>query len=399
MSIRPFFEKKDVVLCRSGIQFYTRGELLAYGFADSELPDKPLFKEYRPPAVIVKAKELFCSLPLVREHPDYWIDSTNWSSLAGGYTGSAVDVVEVDGEVCLKSSLVITTKSLYDYYKDGNTEVSVGYQAERKLTPDNPDYDLVMTEITDVNHLALTVAGRGGHNVAILDSLKNIIGGIKMARTGLFFSLLHRGKTEDAAVPFSAKVFDAIKEAEDKEGDEYEKAVKPVFDSLNDVIDCEKKEKLINAVKDTLERVEEAVANKDELCKVLDGLYNGLVADTAKDAEDLTVKDSTPDEGACTDSDGKGDNTNDIADSEGEVDDSSTEGDGACTDSDGESDTEPAVKDSMEKMIADSVNALLPDLVAKAVQDAIGIKHDDNVTGQPVAETPRVAIDIADFMA
>lgn len=390
MSIRPFFEKKDVVLCRSGIQFYTRGELLAYGFADSELPDKPLFKEYRPPAVIVKAKELFCSLPLVREHPDYWIDSTNWSSLAGGYTGSAVDVVEVDGEVCLKSSLVITTKSLYDYYKEGNTEVSVGYQAERKLTPDNPDYDLVMTEITDVNHLALTVAGRGGHNVAILDSLKNIIGGIKMARTGLFFSLLHRGKTEDAAVPFSAKVFDAIKEAEGKEGEEYEKAVKPVFDSLNDVIDCEKKEKLINAVKDTLERVEDAVANKDELCKVLDGLYNGLVADTAKDAEDLTVKDSEGEvDDACTD---------------GEVDDSSTEGE--VDDSDGKgdntndiADSEPAVKDSMEKMIADSVNAVLPDLVAKAVQDAIGVKRDDNVTGQPVADTPRVAIDIADFMA
>lgn len=397
MSIRPFFEKKDVVLCRSGIQFYTRGELLAYGFADSELPDKPLFKEYRPPAVIVKAKELFCSLPLVREHPDYWIDSTNWSSLAGGYTGSAVDVVEVDGEVCLKSSLVITTKSLYDYYKEGNTEVSVGYQAERKLTPDNPDYDLVMTEITDVNHLALTVAGRGGHNVAILDSLKNIIGGIKMARTGLFFSLLHRGKTEDAAVPFSTKVFDAIKEAEGKEGEEYEKAVKPVFDSLNDVIDCEKKEKLINAVKDTLERVEDAVANKDELCKVLDGLYNGLVEDTAKDAEDLTVKDSEGEvddaactDGACTDSDGKGDNTNDIADSEGK-DDEGKDGE--------DKDAEPAVKDSMEKMIADSVNAVLPDLVAKAVQDAIGIKRDDNVTGQPVAETPRVAIDIADFMA
>lgn len=395
MSVRPFFEKKEVVLCRSGIQYYTRGELLAYGFADSELPDKELFKEYRPPAVIVKAKELFCSLPLVKEHPDYWIDSNNWSSLAGGYTGSSVDVVEVDGEVCLKSSLVITTKSLYDYYKDGNTEVSVGYQAERKLVKDNPDYDLVMTEITDVNHLALTVAGRGGHNVAILDSLKNIIGGMKMARTGLFFSLLHRGKTEDASVPFSQKVFDAMENAKEKTGEDYEAVIKPVFDTLNDVLDCEKKEKLINAVKDTLERVEDAIANKEEICKVLDSLYTGLVEDTAKDAECLNcTEDSAPEEDACKDSaeevvedskeeavedtDGKGDNTNDIADSAAEE--------------------EKPVTDSVEKLIADSVNSILPDLVTKAVQDALGIKKNDNVTGQPVTEKAAAAINIADFM-
>ena len=64
--IKPYIEEKEVILCRSGIQYYTREQLIASGFDLSELPVKDSYAEYRPPAVVVKAKDLFKRLPLTK---------------------------------------------------------------------------------------------------------------------------------------------------------------------------------------------------------------------------------------------------------------------------------------------------------------------------------------------
>ena len=64
----PFIEQKDVILCRSGIQLYTAKELDSWITKDNQPPKpKKIYREYRPANVIVKAKDLFKSLPVTKE--------------------------------------------------------------------------------------------------------------------------------------------------------------------------------------------------------------------------------------------------------------------------------------------------------------------------------------------
>ena len=73
--VTPFITQKDVILCRSGIQIYSYAEVVA---ALGEPPvKKDFYKEYRPASVVVKAKDLFKSLPVCCEHPSEWITSRN----------------------------------------------------------------------------------------------------------------------------------------------------------------------------------------------------------------------------------------------------------------------------------------------------------------------------------
>lgn len=119
---KPFIEQKDVILCRSGIQIYHKSELVKAGFITEDnqpAVDKEWYREYRPANVIVKAQDLFKSLPVTKEHPEVWVDSTNWSELAGGTLDKEISVValdgESDGEIGLKSNITFYTDSLYNY--------------------------------------------------------------------------------------------------------------------------------------------------------------------------------------------------------------------------------------------------------------------------------------------
>lgn len=324
--IKPYIEEKEVILCRSGIQYYTREQLIASGLDLSELPVKDSYAEYRPPAVVVKAKDLFKRLPLTKEHPEEWVDEDNWNKLAGGTTGEEVEVVAInDTDIGLKTTLVFNSKSLYSYYEKGNKEVSVGYLEKREIVRDNPNYDIVMLSIEDVNHCAITAAGRGGKSVAILDS---IIGGMKSMKTGLFHFLKRKGKTEDSAAPFSPRVFAALDDAKDKEGEEFEAVVSSVFDSVGCLKDGEQKEHLADMVRDVFSNPTEALANKEELSKVLDSVYINISgssiaeireAMTASSAvTDTKVEDTKVEDTKVEDSDGKGDNTNNVADTKEE---------------------------------------------------------------------------------
>ncbi len=318
--ISPYIEEKEVILCRSGYQIYTREQLEAAGMDLSELPVKDVYTEYRPPAAVVKAKSLFRRLPLTKEHPDDWVTPDNWNKLAGGTTGEEVEVVSLDDtDIGLRSSIVFNSKSLYNYYKAGNKEVSVGYLEKREIVKDNPNYDIIMLSIEEVNHCAVTAKGRGGQSVAILDS---IIGGMKSMRTGLFHFLKRKGKTEDSAAPFSPRVFAALDEAKGKEGEDFEAVVTSVFDSVGGLKDGEQKEQLANMVRDAFENPDEALSNKEELSKVLDSVYINISGSSIAEIKEamtstVVVKDSE-EAIPAKDSDGKGDNTNNVADSKKE---------------------------------------------------------------------------------
>ena len=387
--IKPYIEEKEVILCRSGIQYYTREQLIASGFDVSELPVKDSYAEYRPPAVVVKAKDLFKRLPLTKEHPEEWVDEDNWNKLAGGTTGEEIEVVAInDTDIGLKTTLVFNSKSLYNYYEKGNKEVSVGYLEKREIVKDNPNYDLIMLSIEDVNHCAITTAGRGGKSVAILDS---IIGGMRSMKTGLFHFLRRKGKTEDSAAPFSPRVFAALDDAKDKEGEEFEAVVSSVFDSVGCLKDGEQKEHLADMVRDVFSNPTEALENKEELSKILDSVYINISGESiAEIRKALTVS------SAIEDSDGKGKNTNNVADTKTEDKNEDSDGKGNAdtktedknedSDGKGNADTkteETGTKDSIVLTKEDVIS-----IVKSEIASALGTNETkDSITGVDLSST------------
>ena len=279
---KPFIEQKGVILCRSGIQLYTHNELKDMMTEDNKPPkEKKIYKEYRPASVVVKAKEKFISLPVTKEHPSCWVTSSNFKELAGGVTGNDIDVValegDAEGEIGLKSSITFFTNDLFEYYQD-NKEVSVGYTCSKKWVenPEDVGYDIILTEIEEVNHLAITRKGRGGASVAVIDSS---IWRLRPMRTGIIAWLKSlnkkNGQKDSQELSFSSIVFDSLEKASGKEED-----VQPVLDSLTELKDCEQKELLVNAVKDCFDNKELSLQHKEELSKQFDSMYVSISGDS-----------------------------------------------------------------------------------------------------------------------
>ena len=409
----PFIEQKDVILCRSGIQLYHKSELRGFITEDNKpAVEKDWYKEYRPANVIVKAKDLFKSLPVTKEHPDVWVDSKNFKELAGGTLDKEIEVValegEAEGEIGLKSNITFYTDELYNYYLN-NKEVSVGYTCKKHFV-DNPEeagYDIVLDEITEVNHLAITKRGRGGSEVAVIDS---IIGGMKPMRTGIFAYLKSKKQAvNDSNFSFGKTVLEAVKNSKGTTEAELEGEMKGVLDSMAILKDCEAKDKLMDVVKDCFDNKEMALSEEKELTATLDSMWIDIHGDSlsemAKAFEKLAKKDKTV---ATTDSESEEDENKDSKDegeeenkdSKDEEDENKDSKDEENKDSKDEKDEKDEKdgchgnKDSAEVVasIMDSLKAELKPMVAEAVKECLGIKDDkarveggvvdsDNTTG------------------
>lgn len=403
---KPFIEQKDVILCRSGIQIYHKSELINSGFITTDnkpAEDKEWYKEYRPANVIVKAQDLFKSLPVTKEHPAVWVDSKNWKDLVGGTLDKEISVValdgEAEGEIGLKSNITFYTDELYNYYLD-NKEVSVGYTCKKHFV-DNPEevgYDIILDEITEVNHLAITRAGRGGSSVAVIDS---IIGGLKPMRTGIFAWLTGKKQKVNDSAPssFGKEVLEAVKNSKGTTEEELAGEMKGVLDSCAILKDCEAKDTLLNVVRDCFDNKEMALVNEEELTATLDSMWIDIHGDSLKEmakafeslgkkaepkpaVEDTANKDSDPkegEEGKTDDSDPK-----EKEGEEGKTDDSEPkEGEGKKDDDacGANKDSAPvfATKDDIIKAVQDSIKPM----VQEAVKEVLGIKDDakPKVTG------------------
>ena len=373
----PFIEQKDVILCRSGIQLYHKSELSSFISEDNKPPvEKEWYKEYRPANVIVKAKDLFKSLPVTKEHPEVWVDSKNWKDLAGGTLDKEIEVVALDGEsegeIGLKSNITFYTDELYNYYLN-NKEVSVGYTCKKHFV-DNPEevgYDIVLDEITEVNHLAITRAGRGGSSVAVIDSL---IGGMKPMRTGFFAFITGKKQkaVNDSAPSFGKQVLEAVKNSKGTTEEELAGEMKGVLDSMSILKDCEAKTKLVDVVKDCFDNKAMTVENAEEVTATLDSMWIDIHSDSlseiAKAFSKLSAKPtapSAPAEDTAVNKDSEDKPKEDKGkDSEGKPKE----------DKDGCS----ANKDSAEVIskIMDSLKPELKALVAESVKECLGIKED-----------------------
>lgn len=387
---KPFIEQKDVILCRSGIQIYHKSELASFITEDNKPPvEKEWYKEYRPANVIVKAQDLFKSLPVTKEHPDVWVDSKNWKELAGGTLDKEVTVValdgEAEGEIGLKSNITFYTDDLYNYYLD-NKEVSVGYTCKKHFV-DNPEevgYDLILDEITEVNHLAITRAGRGGSSVAVIDS---IIGGLRPMRTGIFAWLASKKQkavNDSAPSSFGKEVLEAVKNSKGTTEEELAGEMKGVLDSMSVLKDCEAKTKLVEVVKDCFDNKKMALDNEEELTATLDSMWIDIHSDSlgeiAKAFAKLGKKPEEKTEPVVNDSEKTEGEEKDSTDKpkEGEEKDSTDkpkEGE-----DEGNKNKDGCNKDSVPFATKDDILAVLDSqlepMVMKAVKKCLGIKED-----------------------
>ena len=389
-SAKPYIEQKNVILCRSGIQYYHASEITSFITEDNKPPkEKEWYKEYRPANVVVRAKKLCGNLPVTKEHPVDFVDESNWKELAGGATGKEVEVEaldgEAEGEIGLKSDITFYDKDLYEYYQK-HKEVSLGYTCKKHFV-DNPEevgYDLILDEITEVNHSAITRAGRGGSSVAVIDS---IIGGLRPMRTGIFAwiaSKKQKAVNDSAPSSFGKEVLEAVKNSKGTTEEELASEMKGVLDSMSVLKDCEAKTKLVEVVKDCFDNKKMALENEEELTATLDSMWIDIHSDSlgeiakafaklGKKPEEKTepaVKDSEKTEGEEKDSEDKSkeDEEKDSTDKPEEGEDEGNKNKDGCN------------KDSVPFATKDDILAVLDSqlepMVMKAVKKCLGIKED-----------------------
>ena len=381
---QPYIEQKDVILCRSGIQYYLNSEIASFITEDNKPPkEKEWYKEYRPANVVVKAKKLCGNLPVTKEHPSDWVTPDNWKELAGGATGKEVEVEaldgEADGEIGLKSDITFYDKDLYEYYQK-HKEVSLGYTCKKHFV-DNPEevgYDILLDEITEVNHLAITQSGRGGSSVAVIDSL---IGGMKPMRTGIWAWLAGKKQTDSkTALTFGKEVFTALKNSKGSTEGDLANELKGVFDSCAILKDCPQKDTMLNMIRDCYDNREKALENEEELTKTFDSMYVSLSGNSLKE-----IVDAIKGLGGCTvatsdSSDKKDDGSSKTDDSSDKKDDDTSKTDdsgkdkkddeGKNTDSGKTVDSAPLTKEDIAKIVKDSIAEIVPQMV----KDTLGIK-------------------------
>lgn len=371
----PYIVQKDVILCRSGVQYYHKSELGGFITEDNKpAKEREWYREYRPANVVVKAKNLCSSLPVTKEHPDAWVNSKNWKELAGGTTDKEVEVVALDGEsegeIGLKSTVTFYDEDLFKYYEDNNKEVSLGYTVKKHFV-DNPDevgYDIILDEITEVNHLAITKSGRGGSSVAVIDTL---LGGIKPMRTGIFTWLASKMQKDSAHTSFGHKVFDALKNSKGTTEEELAKEMKGVLDSCSILKDCKEKETLINAVKDCFDHKEQALAEEKALTEQFDSMYVNISGDSLNEIISACQKLSSQTSVTLPTTDSEKpeeDKTEDAEKTEEEKEDKTAEKDGCNKDS------LPLNKEDVATMIKDSLSDILKPMVTEAVKECLGVK-------------------------
>lgn len=170
---------KRVAIAHSGVYTYLKDELPTLGLSLDSIPEmfrnETHFNVYRPAAVMAKAAPLFARQPVVVEHPDRLVSPENAQDLTSGFTGDSVRVSYRNGEAYLDSTLTLIAEDAIRYYEEGYKEVSPGYFTDCRWVSDTMNYKgmpvhILVTNISEVNHLALTVAGRGGPTACVLDS-------------------------------------------------------------------------------------------------------------------------------------------------------------------------------------------------------------------------------------
>lgn len=238
-------ELKNIRIAVSGLYDYALEELptLRVPMPGQGAPEwveqKRIYKVYRPAPVLAAACDKFKMLPLTHHHPKVPVDGQNFRGLAMGYTGENpwVDYIKESNEVGIRSTLMMYDDEAVSAYENGEIQLSPGYIAvfewQQGKAPNGEPYDIIMREITDVNHLALLPAGRGGEYAVVMDN--------GIAHRGQFdeykdkvsvFTLVRNKLTDGAPKGNDNASKNHVKKAGQKTNDEWRSEVKSHLESV-----------------------------------------------------------------------------------------------------------------------------------------------------------------------
>lgn len=206
-------------ILKAGILEYYGQELIDGG--SPEIDGKPvdpdkIYKVYISPEELEKSAETFKMLPLVNGHTWLGIEGEDAKDHQEGTTGENA-VVKND---MLYVPLKFTGDEILAELKSGKEELSASYTNKLSVS-DNPDYDLIATDIKG-NHIALVEKGRCGSDVRVLNQ---IMENNKM-----------KSKNEMKLV-IDGKEIDLAKFFEQEEGEEAHEGTGAITEADNDSVD------------------------------------------------------------------------------------------------------------------------------------------------------------------
>ena len=273
-------KKHNACIARSGIQYYLLSELPNLNLKEipREYRDLKVFAVYRPSFVLEDAKEKFIGKPIRIEHQ--WIYSEDDKDIIG-HIGSEVKIKHQKGEVALYSPLEIDSDEKLPSFK----ELSPGYEAVNKwqpgVTPSGEEYQIVCTEITDINHLAIVETARGGKDMKILD------GGKKMAvHSGLLYFVKKKLKgvnDGNDANSFGVIIDKLTENIKNISNEELSETTEKLIKCVEDLPDSNEKEKVIRYIADIplLKEEDEKVVNEALSC--IKESFNSLDSDAVSE--------------------------------------------------------------------------------------------------------------------
>ena len=375
----PYLAVKKARIARAGKQTYTAAEIARRRLTPKVVKDA--YVEYRPPEVVLRRIDSFNYIKFVNDHPDVALTDANWREHTIGVVGGNASVeVTDDGEIFITNDVVFYDQKAYDEYRAGKVEISACYDAA-SVPASNPDavgYDFIMVDIGDVEHAALCNRARAGHNARILDSLRidQLVGGEgKMGKKGSPLFFLGFGKTKDSGFTLSKAVFDSLAEFDKLDADAQQKEIAGVVGHVASLGDSDDKEYLVAAIADSFKNASGALEKKDEVGKILDGLYA-----KCRDADEKAAR-AVADAilGKTTDSDEEAKKKAEEEAKKKAEEEAKKKASEQKTADGGAGDSEKLVEDAVAKAlsgVADSIKGELPALVEKAVKDALGVKDD-----------------------
>jgi hypothetical protein len=383
---RPYLEVKKARIARAGKQIYSADEIAARGL-DMKRP-KAFYTEYRPPEVLLKNIEKFNYVPFVNEHTPVSVTPENWKEYAIGVVGGNAGVeVTDDGEIFVTNDVVFYDRAAYDEYKAGKRSISAGYDVKFAAVrdPEAAGFDLVMTDIPQVNHVALCSMARAGVNARVLDSVNavdSILGGYEMSKVSVFSFLR---KSKDSGFSLSKALLDGVAKVGTLDAAGLKTEIDGVMAHITPLGDGDMKTALVSAVADSFKHPVEVLAQKEAVAKTVDGLYGKCLDADEKAA--AAIQDALKDgEEEPEDEDKKDKKDKKPEDKEAPVKDTAAV-------------VDRAVKEALAG-VTDSIKKDVASLVDAAVKDALGLgKGGKSVEKEAPVEDAAEDFDVSDLVA
>lgn len=270
---------KTVIIARSGIYQYRKEELPSLNVTPQE--DKEVYNVYRPAIVLVNSKDKFSMLPLTNGHPKELVDGDNFKELTIGFTGENVSPEwnsEIT-EVVLKTKVALVDNQALENYYVGVDEVSLGYQGifiwQPGTTYKEEPFDIVMTDITKGNHLAMTPKARAGAVACIIDSKGGKMDAIKLV-THLWRSIRKKLSVNDSDTSFRLIATDLVNNRATLSDEDVMKKINLLRELTYDLPDNDEKALLRKYIDDFSIVKQKDDASAKEAVELLSSLYEKL---------------------------------------------------------------------------------------------------------------------------